>query len=138
MSSLLKKPQTTGQSDGLCEALVSDTSSDFGDIRETLGELAANYLNGYLCDGSLLAIGGGRQMWCLVRSLKPRRLSVTITGLGIGQNDPQVLHAHSTYNRLRDRPPSTRRRLGGCMETANFSKDVIHVAVYNEPSARLS
>src|SRR3989442_3895699 len=80
---------------GLCEALVSNTLSITGDAREILGELAANYLNRYLCDDSLLAIGGGRQMWCVVRNLQPRHLKVTITGLGVGQNDPRVLHAHS-------------------------------------------
>ncbi len=80
---------------GLSEALVSDTSPDPVNIREALGELAANYLNRYLCDDSLLAVGGGRQMWCVVRNLKPRQLKITITGLGVSQNDPRVLHAHS-------------------------------------------
>lgn len=80
---------------GLSEALLSDASPDPAKIRETLGELAANYLNRYLCDDSLLAVGGGRQMWCVVRNLKPRQLKITITGLGVGQNDPRVLHAHS-------------------------------------------
>ena len=79
----------------LCAAVVSDASPNNGDSREMLGQLAANYLNRCLCDESLLAIGGGRQMWCVVRNLQPRRLKLTITGLGIGQNDPRVLHAHS-------------------------------------------
>ncbi len=80
---------------GLSEALLSDASPDPANIREALGELAATYLNRYLCGDSLLAVGGGRQMWCVVRNLKPRQLKVTITGLGVGQNDPRVLHAHS-------------------------------------------
>ena len=80
---------------GLCEALVTDASRSNGDEREILGEIAAKYFNRYLCDESLLAIGGGRQMWCVVRNLHPRQLKVTITGLGIGQNDPRILHAHS-------------------------------------------
>ena len=80
---------------GLREAVVSEASPSNGDAREILGEIAAKYLNRYLCDESLLAIGGGRQMWCVVRNLHPRQLKVTITGLGIGQNDPRILHAHS-------------------------------------------
>lgn len=80
---------------GLSETLLSDTSPDPANIREALGELAANYLSRYLCNDSLLAVGGGRQMWCVVRNLKPRQLKITITGLGVGQNDPRVLHAHS-------------------------------------------
>ena len=80
---------------GLSETLLSDTSPDPANIREALGELAANYLSRHLCNDSLLAVGGGRQMWCVVRNLKPRQLKITITGLGVGQNDPRVLHAHS-------------------------------------------
>jgi DNA-binding transcriptional regulator LsrR (DeoR family) len=79
---------------GLCEAFVSDALPN-GDSREILGQLAAKYLNRYLCDDSLLAIGGGRQMWCVVRNLHARHLKISITGLGIGQNDPRILHAHS-------------------------------------------
>jgi DNA-binding transcriptional regulator LsrR (DeoR family) len=80
---------------GLSEALVADASPNSSDGREVLGQLAAKYLNRYLCDDALLAIGGGRQMWCVVRNLTARHLRISITGLGVGQNDPRVLHAHS-------------------------------------------
>lgn len=79
---------------GLIEVLTCD-SFQTTDPREALGIRAAIYLDRYLCDGSLLAIGGGRQMWCMIRSLSPRRVRLTITALGIQQNDPQVLHAHA-------------------------------------------
>ena len=80
---------------GLCQAFVAHASANSGDGRELLGQLAAKYLNRYLCDDSLLAIGGGRQMWCVVRNLQARHLRVYITGLGVGQHDPRILHAHS-------------------------------------------
>ncbi len=79
----------------LSEVVVPEITQDTTDVREALGNAAATYLNRYLCDGSLLAIGGGRQMWCVVKNLTPRQVSVRITGLGIRQNDPQVLHAHA-------------------------------------------
>jgi|ERR1051326_1648502 DNA-binding transcriptional regulator LsrR (DeoR family) len=79
----------------LIEAVILDKTANQEDVRDLLGQAAGDYLNRYLCDGSLLAIGGGRQMWCVVRSLKPRQLDITITGLGFGHNDPNVLHAHS-------------------------------------------
>lgn len=80
---------------GLCEVLVADASPNNSDAREILGQLAAKYLNRYLCDDALLAIGGGRQMWCVVRNLQARHVRISITGLGVGQNDPRILHAHS-------------------------------------------
>src|SRR5207249_1664627 len=79
----------------LSEVVVPEITPDTTDVRAALGNAAATYLNRYLCDDSLLAIGGGRQMWCVVKNLTPRQVSVRITGLGIRQNDPQVLHAHA-------------------------------------------
>ena len=80
---------------GLSEVIVSETACRTEDVREQLGVAAATYLNRYLCDDSLLAIGGGRQMWCVVRNMTPRQVRLTITALGVRQNDPQVLHAHA-------------------------------------------
>ncbi|MBM4266716.1 MAG: hypothetical protein FJ144_08910 [Deltaproteobacteria bacterium] len=80
---------------GLREARVLDDVPRREDLRESLGRLAASYLERTLGDGSLLAIAGGRQMWCLVRNLRPRPLAVTVTALGVHQNDPRVLHAHA-------------------------------------------
>ena len=81
---------------GLFEVLVSEAPNrGVEDVRENLGVVASAYLNRHLCDDSLLAIGGGRQMWCVVRNLTPRQVRTTITGLGVQQNDPQVLHAHA-------------------------------------------
>lgn len=79
---------------GLVDVLVCE-ADEGSDIREALGGIAARYLDSHLCDGSLLAIGGGRQMWCVVRNLLPRRVRTVLTALGIRQNDPQVLHAHA-------------------------------------------
>lgn len=78
---------------GLVDVLIADAGDD-DQIRETLGRLAAGYLDRNICDRSLLAISGGRQMWCMVRNLSPRRVRATITALGIHQADPKLLHAH--------------------------------------------
>jgi DNA-binding transcriptional regulator LsrR (DeoR family) len=78
----------------LAEVLTCEATSDEPASRDSLGEAAAAYLDRMLCDDSRIAIGGGRQMWCLVRNLKPHNLRVTITAMGIQHNDPQALHAH--------------------------------------------
>jgi DNA-binding transcriptional regulator LsrR (DeoR family) len=45
-------------------------------------------------DGAVLGVAGGRQTWCAVRSISPRRLRVQIAAVGVAANDPAVLHAH--------------------------------------------
>ncbi|HVT17136.1 MAG TPA: sugar-binding domain-containing protein [Thermoanaerobaculia bacterium] len=79
---------------GLAEASVVDAGSGQEELRDALGRRGAEYLNRWLCDGSLLAIAGGRQMWGVVRHLSPRSVRVTITAVGVEQNDPRVLHVH--------------------------------------------
>jgi DNA-binding transcriptional regulator LsrR (DeoR family) len=78
----------------LAEVLTCEAAFDEPASRDSLGEAAAAYVDRMLCDDSRIAIGGGRQMWCLVRNLKPHSLRVTITAMGIQHNDPQALHAH--------------------------------------------
>src|SRR6266436_8690413 len=78
------------QRHNLAEALISDAPNHTLVIREILGSAAATYLDQNLCDGSLIAIAGGRQMWCVVRRLSPRRLRTTITALGLHHADPAV------------------------------------------------
>ncbi len=79
---------------GLADAVVS-ASSETEPLRETLGRAAAQYLSQRLGDGAQLAIGGGRQMWCMVRAFEPRPLRISIAALGVQPNDPRVLHAHA-------------------------------------------
>ncbi len=76
-------------------AVVAPTSDHDSTRREVLGSAAARYLERQLDYDSILSIGGGRQMWCVVRSLTPRRARVVVAALGYGQFDPEVLHAHS-------------------------------------------
>jgi DNA-binding transcriptional regulator LsrR (DeoR family) len=80
---------------GLADVLV-DPEPHSGDrqLRQALGRLAAEYLNQRLGDGSVLAVAGGRQSWCVVENMGPRNIEVTIQALGYRQNDPQVLNAH--------------------------------------------
>src|ERR1043166_1664600 len=78
----------------LVDAVVTPTPAHEGLLREALGASAAVYLDRTLTDGVVLGVGGGRQMWCVVRSATPRPVRVTLTALGVHQNDPSVLHAH--------------------------------------------
>lgn len=80
---------------GLADAVVSDSRIRAADLREELGRQAAAYLDRSLSDDAALAICGGRQMWCTVRSLSPRNLRLRLTALGVSQSDPQILHAHA-------------------------------------------
>lgn len=79
---------------GLAEVLVTEAPSEPLQLRETLGQRTARYLDQRICDGSILAMAGGRQTWCVVRNLSPRRVRVTITALGFQQTDPRLLHVH--------------------------------------------
>lgn len=79
---------------GLFDAVTVDVSEIGGQTREALGRAAAKYLDQNICDGALLGIAGGRQTWCVVRNLSPRRVKTTITALGLCQTDPRLLHAH--------------------------------------------
>src|SRR5260370_20785529 len=63
-------------------------------IREGLGALAADSLNRNLTHGSVLALGGGRQSWCVAEHMSPRHLEVDIVALGYRQADPPLINAH--------------------------------------------
>jgi DNA-binding transcriptional regulator LsrR (DeoR family) len=78
----------------LAEALVVETPAGHAELREALGQAAAAYLDRNIADGAHLAIAGGRQSWCVVRNLAPRRVRAEITALGLHQADPQLLHVH--------------------------------------------
>jgi DNA-binding transcriptional regulator LsrR (DeoR family) len=79
---------------GLAECIVVEPPENPTHAREQLGLAAAEYLDRTVCDGSIIGIAGGRQTWCLVRALRPRRVRATITALGVGSADPKLLHAH--------------------------------------------
>ncbi len=74
--------------------VMGEELKDEHQIREGLGVLAADYLNRSVCQGSVLALGGGRQSWCVVEHMSPRQLELDIVALGYGQSDPHLLHAH--------------------------------------------
>jgi deoxyribonucleoside regulator len=78
----------------LRDVIVEQAPTDLSYLRDTIGRAAAGYLDRMICDGSLLAVAGGRQIWCMVQHLSPRRVRTTITALGMHQADPQLLHAH--------------------------------------------
>lgn len=103
---------------GLAEAVVSDDEGgDARLIRESLGQTTADYMNQRLCNGAVLAIGGGRQTWCIVEHLGPRQLDIELVALGYRQNDPHVLNAHAntltTLLWLLYSPRATARLVGG-------------------------
>jgi deoxyribonucleoside regulator len=78
----------------LAEAVVAAPADDRGEPRELLGKAAASYLDRMVCDGALIAIAGGRQLWCVVQNLSRRRVRTTIAALGLHHADPEVLHVH--------------------------------------------
>ena len=78
----------------LTDVLIHDLAHE-EDLRHELGALAARYLDRHIVDGALLAIAGGRQMWCCVRNISPRHVRISINALGFQQNDPRILHVHS-------------------------------------------
>jgi lsr operon transcriptional repressor len=78
----------------LFDVVLSQAPADLGDVRDAIGQAAAAYLDRNVCDGSLLGIAGGRQIWSLVQHLSPRRVRMTLTALGMHQADPNLLHAH--------------------------------------------
>jgi DNA-binding transcriptional regulator LsrR (DeoR family) len=79
---------------GLAEAIVVESNPEPTAIRDAIGRGAAAYLDQNISEGSQIALAGGRQMWCVVRSLSPRHVRTTITALGMHHADPVLLHAH--------------------------------------------
>jgi len=79
---------------GLVEVVVAGEERKPEKIRDALGKAAAAFLDRNVSDGSMIALAGGRQMWCLVRNLAPRRVRTKITALGMHHADPVLLHAH--------------------------------------------
>lgn len=79
---------------GLAEVFAVESGQTGLAIHEALGAVAAKYMDRNVCDDSLIAVAGGRQMWCTVRNLSPRRVRTTITALGLHHADPKVLHVH--------------------------------------------
>ncbi|MBI4127840.1 MAG: hypothetical protein HY459_02085 [Parcubacteria group bacterium] len=110
----------------LTDALVGEPN-DIDDTRDMLGRLAARYLEENLCDGSLLGLAGGRQMWCVVRNLAPRNLKVVVTALGIEQLDPRVLHVH----------PNTLTTLAWLLYTPRAEAHLIGAHAFREAWANL-
>jgi DNA-binding transcriptional regulator LsrR (DeoR family) len=58
---------------GLAESIIVEPPENPMHAREQLGLAAADYLDRTVSDGSMIGIAGGRQTWCLVRALRPRR-----------------------------------------------------------------
>lgn len=79
---------------GLQDVVLIPPEEQTNLLRERLGQAAADYLAENLSDGAHLAVAGGRQVWCAVRAASKRRVSISITALGMHQADPAMLHAH--------------------------------------------
>lgn len=79
---------------GIERAFVSEASSEPTMIHESLGRFAASVLDAQLHDGQTVFVGGGRQMWSVVKNLSPRALRVTLAAMGLRSHDRELLHAH--------------------------------------------
>lgn len=78
----------------LAEVIIIQAPNDAAQAREQLGLAAASYLDRMISDGACIGLAGGRQIWCMVRALRPRRVRATVTAIGLGYADPKLLHAH--------------------------------------------
>jgi len=79
---------------GLRQAVIAPGASDADDVREVVAVAAANFLERTLADAMAFGVGGGRQMWEVVRRLRARPLRLQLAAIGAAQVDPTVLHAH--------------------------------------------
>jgi DNA-binding transcriptional regulator LsrR (DeoR family) len=79
---------------GLHRAIVARESAAEQDERQVVAAAAAEFLDRTLAAEMTLGIAGGRQMWEIVRRIRPRPLRVRLVAIGAGQVDPTVLHAH--------------------------------------------
>jgi DNA-binding transcriptional regulator LsrR (DeoR family) len=122
--------ETLTKTYGLAEVTVVETGSEPMEVRDALGRAAAAFLDKSVCDGSMIALAGGRQMWCMVRNLSPRRVKTSITALGMHHADPVLLHVHPntlvTLLWLLYSPRSEAHVIAGTPPTTNWMGDLPH------------
>ena len=63
--------------------------------RDVVAKRTAQLLDRTFADGVDVAIGGGLQIWTVIRSVAPRNLALNMWALGFGHVDHAVPHAHA-------------------------------------------
>lgn len=79
---------------GLLDVVAIDPPANRAELRDALGIRTSAYLDANISRDALLAVGGGRQVWCVVRNLTPKAHKITLTALGMDNVDPRVMHVH--------------------------------------------
>lgn len=79
----------------LHNAKVVPSFDDNQSQRAALGLAAAQYMDSIVSDGCRIGLCGGRQVWEVVRNLNPRRISASISSLGIELSNSRSEHVYS-------------------------------------------
>ena len=111
----------------LQRVVIGSPRSDAPDPNETVSDLASEFLDQMLFEGIQLGVGGGTQMWSVVRRLRPRNLRVTLSAIGVGHVDQAAPHVHPnvlvTVLSLLYAPRSTTTLVGASDFAAAWSLD---------------
>jgi len=114
----------------LHRVVIDSPRSDAPDPNETVSELASQFLDRMLFEGAQLGVGGGTQMWSVVRRLKPRNLRIALSAIGVGHVDHMAPHVHAnvlvTVLSLLYAPRSTTTLVGASDFAAAWSLDAGH------------
>lgn len=62
--------------------------------QDAVADLTAGFLGATVFEGLTLGVGGGTQMWNVVRRLEPRNVGMNIWALGYGHVDGEAPHVH--------------------------------------------
>jgi DNA-binding transcriptional regulator LsrR (DeoR family) len=81
----------------LGHVLASGEADTPEDTRALVGLHASKLLQRILLEGVQLAVGGGTQMWSVVRRLERRNLGLPISAIGVSQTDHAVPHIHANF-----------------------------------------
>lgn len=97
------------------------------ELREFVTDKAASFLDALVGEHMQIGVGGGTQMWSIVRRLTPRNLRMDISAIGFGGVDHAAPHVHpnmlATVMSLLYAPRSTPRLVGSPAFAAAWSLD---------------
>lgn len=80
---------------GLKKVITIDAKRNPEGIRNSLGLIAAKYVDFSVSDAIDFCICGGRQVWQVVKNLGPRRVQINVRAYGIELSERGTQHVHS-------------------------------------------